>query len=90
MYKIAHKTKCRTIEKDRWKRKEYIKESRTEDTKEVIKKHLAYKGHKSKLQKTRNDYKVPNTLGGRRFNRKYFTLPSRKYMGQIQLTGLKV
>lgn len=54
------------------------------------KKHLAYKGHKSKLQKTRNDYKVPNTLGGRRFNRKYFTLPSRKYMGQIQLTGLKV
>ena len=39
---------------------------------------------------TRDVHKVPNKLGGRRYNRTYFLMPSRKHKGQIQLTGSKI
>ena len=59
MYKIAYKTKCRTIEKDRWKRKEYIKESRTEDTKEIIKNTLHIRDIKVNYKRQEMTTKCP-------------------------------
>ena len=39
---------------------------------------------------TSDGHRVPNMLGGRRYNRTCFIMPSRKRKGQIQFTGSKI
>ena len=44
---------------------------------------------KANYKQTRNGYRAPNILGGRRYNRTCFAMPSRKHKGQIQLKNWK-
>ena len=69
--KIADEIKCSPTQREK---NEFIEESREE----VTESQTTYNGSESKLRKTRDEHKVANTWGKKRYNKLYFTIPCRK------------